>query len=190
MNWSEYPYLRIAITFAFGIFVSEYFDLNAQYTLISTILIVLIYIGISVFWSYRFTKPYISGSLFLLLFFFIGMSVMSIRKYSDTYKIIETENNQIIFLTGIIQENLKSESKQRFLVTTESYSNSDSINVLHKCDLIVQFEKSDTIAASYKVGNQIAFNAKLSLVKSASNPESFDYAAFLKTKGIFQQAFV
>jgi len=190
MNWSEYPYLRIAIIFAIGIFASEYFELNVSNTFLSTLLIVLIYIGTSVFLLYRFTKPHISGFLFLLFFFFMGMSTMSFRKYLDTYKIIETENNQITFLTGIIQENLKSESKQRYLITTESYSKSDSVNVFHKCDLIVQFDITDSIAATYKVGNQIAFNAKLSLVKSASNPESFDYAAFLKTKGIFQQAFV
>ncbi len=190
MNWSEYPYLRIAISFAFGIFATEYFDLNVSIIYGFTALIIFIYVGTSVFLTYKFTKSHISGSLFILLFLFLGMAIMSFRKYTDTNKIIGTETNKKILLTGIIKENLKSESKQRFLISTESYSKSDSLNLFHSCDLIVQFEKTDSVATTYKVGNQIAFNAKLSLVKSASNPESFDYAAFLKTKGIFQQAFV
>ncbi len=190
MNWSEFPYLRIALSFASGIFVCEYFSLDAMMVYLLLAIISLLYIIDAIFEWNALKRPYLTGALFIALFFTFGCATMSFRKHLDTFKIINQGDSKTVVLIGTIQESLKSESKIRYLLKTQSYSVNPRETVTQLSKVIIQFDKNDSLATMYQPGNLIAVNAKLSLVNSPTNPESFDYAYLLKTKGILQQAYV
>ena len=190
MNWSEYPYIRIALSFTIGIFVYEYFSLGVWFYWILLGITSLCYICDEVFGWNALKRPHLTGALFIAFFFAFGSGTMAFRKHLDNYRVISSEQKQPILLVGIVQENLKSATKLRYLFRTESYAINKDAVVPHVSDVIIQFDKEDSLATTYLPGDLIALNAKLSYVSTSTNPESFDYAYFLRSKGILQQAYI
>lgn len=188
MNWSQYPYLRIAMAFATGIFVFEYFDLGYQTAITSLVFSILFYVGLELKSRINVLRPQLTGLLFLILFFSLGCATMAYRKYTDQFKTIKSEPKEAILLTGIVQENLKTSSKIRLLLKTKAYAHHQNQFVPHSFNVIVQFGKDDSLAEDYLPGNEILIRGRLSDINAATNPESFDYGYFMRTKGILQQA--
>jgi competence protein ComEC len=188
MNWSEYPYLRIAMAFATGIFVFEYFDLGYQTAITSVVFTILLCIGVELKSRKNLLRPHLTGWLFLVLFFSLGCVTMAYRKYTDQFKTIEAESKEDVLLTGVVQENLKTSSKLRLLLKTKAFARHQNQFVPHSSNVIVQFGKDDSLAVGYLPGNEILIRGRLSDINVATNPESFDYGYFMRTKGILQQA--
>jgi len=188
MNWSEYPYLRIAMAFATGIFVCEYLDFGFQTTAITLALACFFYVGIELKSQKNVIPPNLTGLIFLVFFFTLGSATMAYRKYTDQFKIVHSEPKEQVLLTGVVQENLKTSSKIRLLLKTDFYAHQQNQLTPHTSNVIVQFGKDDSLAAGYLPGHEIAVSARLSNINAATNPESFDYGYFMRTKGILQQA--
>ncbi len=60
----------------------------------------------------------------------------------------------------------------------------------YNSDVIVTFDQKDSIAKYYKEGVYILASTTLSKIKKSTNPYAFDYAFYLKTKGILHQGFI
>ncbi len=189
MNWSSFPYFRVAIAFCLGIFVFEYFKWSLLYAgapLLGSVLFLLM----AERWYFDVrTKPFWNGGLLLLTIFFLGGTLLNVKNKKYLSEGYHLATGQEVIFTGILKEKLRSTSKIKYVVKTKDVYDR---NILHatSSDIILTFNGDDTLAQKYIVGNVISAVCKIKNITPVTNPETFDYAYFLKTKGILQTGFV
>lgn len=192
MEWSEIPFFRVSICLIVGIFVFEYFHIPYIYAVYPLICSAILYGLFSVFTSIRYTHPNWFGLIFLSIFIFLGGSILHLKQHIDTKSLIETkEANQEINAIGVVQQELKSGTKLKYVCSIHQYSSDSQMTYqLHRSDVILTFDTSDVLADKYVEGDLISFRTALRPIRSTTNPECFDYATYLRYQGINQQGYI
>lgn len=182
MKVLHFPLTKIALTFIFGILISKYINVSI---LLLFVFLVLGFLASLLFYFVKQTKAF-SISI-LLLAFIVGFSNFRIQNQS-IYKSHFTNQN-INFdaqntVTFQIKEKLKS-SLNYNRYTAEVYAVNQNKS---SGKIIVNFSKKHTpkltISDFVKAQGYIYRNNK------KSNPEGFDYNAYLENKNIFGQLYL
>jgi len=190
MNWSLFPFLRIAFALSGGIFIFEYLNLPIQWGIYPFLLAISSYLIVEYFTKLQINKSFTNGFLLIVMVFLFGGIIVNLKNSKLENSILATGKNEKIVLYSKISEKLKSATKPKFILKT--FWAKTSQKKAKKCDseIIVTFDENDSIAKTYKEGDFILASTSLRQVKSTNNPEAFDYAYYLKTKGILQQGFI
>jgi competence protein ComEC len=190
MNWAAFPFLRIAIAFAAGIFTYEYFEFDILTAFLPFLIFAIFYIFGEYFFKPFFPKSFIQGLLLLIIIFFGGGLAIVLKKQDIAINIIENQSIKKIQLYVTIIEKLKSDNGAK-LLSKVSFFKTSAGEIKHKnAFVILKFDEKDSLANGYKPGNKVLVNSLLKPIPKNTNPEAFDYAYYLKTKSIIQQGTV
>jgi competence protein ComEC len=190
MNWSLFPFLRIAFALGCGIFIYEYLDLPIQWGTYPFLLALCSYLIVEYLIKLQINKSFANGFLLIIIVFFFGGIIVNLKKSKLENSILVAGKDEKIVLYGKISEKLKSATKSKFILKTIWEKTAQQTAKKYNTEIIVTFDANDTITKTYKEGDYILASTHLRQVKSTNNPEAFDYAYYLKTKGILQQGYI
>lgn len=159
----KYPLFAVSAMLIFGIILAT---LPVSYNwAIIVVLVGLILIA---------CKHYRWGTLAIILS--LGFINMKIQNTTEShYKI-----NISTTYCGIINEASINSTGQHIVVST-----TDTLNNTFKCQLTIP-----SVIHIYNPGDSVLFKAKLSAPQQDSSPDAFNYAEYLKSKGIIATAIV
>jgi len=185
MNWREYPGLRIGICFILGIALGNWVSLSVSFLLVAS-LFLLIYIlkadNVNILEDSVVQRV---SLLLLVLALFAGLMRSELQKNeADTYHYGRYLTDSIQTTVAVVIEDVKKKST---LKTTVDVKSIDNINVRGK--LLIYFPKSDS-SEIIAPGDVLVFKSKIHNTKINSNPDAFDYKAYLKNRGVSYQTYL
>ena len=178
LNLAKFPFLRIAIPFIIGILTFA-FDMNIfiPISLLAIGIITLLFLRIYCNNKLRYKYHYLYTPSFIAIFLAIGWFCAFINKPNTLpSKTLDKEMFFTARVKSIKQKNITTE------VVTESQDlTGKPINILMTIE-----------GNNYKIrnGDILYCYSTLEPIKSSNNPESFDYAAYMRNNGILYRSFV
>jgi competence protein ComEC len=190
INFTRFPYLRIAIVLVAGMFTFYLLDTPSYVLAILLVILSFIFLAGERLLQVQHKKPFIQGCLLLLSVFTAGGFMISQKNESIRQNVLHQYINKKIKIYGTIAEVLKSSGNHKFLLKNEYFKTEKGEIFNDDTRIILKFAKNDSLASKYKPGDRVVSLVSLNSIPSNSNPEAFDYAFYLKTKGIIFQSFV
>jgi len=176
INWFKYPFIRLLIPFAFGIWLGFSWPTALPPDVMKFIMIAIVTLGVILFVTASAVKDYgyrwVFGLLLNLCLVIVGAAIVHIR--SDDMK--EDRGAWVARLSECPMEKEKSVK-----VMLELLSDSGSV--------MAYFEKNER-SLDLKYGDVIVFFEPPKLVEPPKNPEQFDYKRYLSRKGVLRQVYL
>lgn len=178
----RHPFLWFLLPLALGIVCREYTTLSFSPTTTIAILIAL------VLWMClcyrRFSRCFLAA--FMALLFVVGMSSLSLHYRSLTFPFINDKQVCLIKISDNAEEKQRSVQYKAEIL---AYQQGDSLIALpHHPTCLLYFPK-DSISYTLQRGEQLAINARMQPPQNFGDI-GFDYARYLKRKGIAATAYV
>lgn len=182
--WRQLPLFRILGPFILGIMMGEIpvFHFNSIYFL------VLIFGLVLTIWLLH-KIPYLTAAAIMCLYFTIGW--WSKVEYNNKSAIQLSSPLKSQYLAEVIGiPETREKSIKVLVVPILSFGDSADFNFLNRSGkAIIYFKKSDA-AAALLPGDTIFINASLGQIEGPSNPDEFDYASFMKQRGVYYQVYL
>ena len=175
INWHKYPFLRLLIPFALGIWLS-FSCLNLSQNDVKIVLATVVFIGVtlivtaSVVRNYRYR--WVFGMILNLHLILIGVAVVHIR--DD-----DLDADCDVFVARLAECPTEKEKSVKVLLKMKSENGL----------VMTYFEKNER-SMSLRYGDVIAFHEPPKLVEPPKNPEQFDYRKYLFRKGVLRQVYL
>lgn len=175
INWHKYPFLRLLIPFALGIWLS-FSCLNLSQNDVKIVLATDVFIGVtlivtaSVVRNYRYR--WVFGMILNLHLILIGVAVVHIR--DD-----DLDADCDVFVARFAECPTEKEKSVKVLLKMQSENGL----------VMTYFEKNER-SMSLRYGDVIAFHEPPKLVEPPKNPEQFDYRKYLFRKGVLRQVYL
>ena len=193
--WFKYPFIRLLIPFATGIWLA-FFKGNvcASENVIIYLLIILLILLTSLILSSFFIKNYRYRYVFsILLNVFLFLSGFSFVRIQD-YKLKVNSLSDVEFTPKHYVARLcecPAAKDNSVKVMMELLEIEDESSEKHKFEskIIAYFEKDES-SLSLKYGDCIIFLTNPEEVKKPPNPEQFDYKDYLYKKGVTHQVYL
>ena len=175
INWFKYPFIRLLMPFALGIWLS-FSCLNLSERGVEFVLLAVVLLGITLFVIASVVKDYkyrwVFGVILNLHLILIGVVVVHIRnddidEYCDA------------FVARLAECPTEKETSVKVILKMQSDQGS----------VMAYFEKNER-SLSLKYGDVIVFYEPPRLVEPPKNPEQFDYRKYLGRKGILRQVYL
>ncbi|MEZ4912343.1 MAG: ComEC/Rec2 family competence protein [Saprospiraceae bacterium] len=178
MNFASRPYVRVSLLFILGLLIGG--EITTAWWQIGIVLLTIT--GWYVIQNSRSTwKSGITVHiLFLSCILLFGIFYIRLFDRITEAKLSYFTDKKSTY-TGILTESLKCGERQRWIVTLEQDS-TPSITVLAIMPKHLSLDLS--------VGTKVSFDGKLTSVPPPSNPNTFDYQAFLYHQNITKQIFI
>ncbi len=180
----QIPFFRITLSFVLGILISYNWEIS---TLIGVAFLVLGFfllvftkftlVGAKQTYYYR----WIDGIGIYIIIINIGIVLFSF--HSEKTK-IEIENKKTIYIGKIIDAPIE---KNKSVMITAILSPKNNPKQNFKSILYLQ---KDSLALDLRYGEKLVLFAQPSNIKNNGNPNDFDYAKFLKHKGIIKTSYI
>ena len=186
IKWSQFPYVRVALCFSLGIGIGEYLNPPVVYTSIALGLFVVYHITTESIQSAVLIRTHITSALVFLAVFVLGGMVrigLENQKLDQNKSLFD--NNRTYIVAGKIIEKMKSSYGYKYLISA-GFAKDSSQTIRLNQSVVITFKPQDTNAI-YQLGDHIQFEAKPKSIITPQNPAGFDYAYFLRTKGIVTQ---
>lgn len=189
--WNESPFVRITAPFIFGIACYILFPSYQIFTAVGALLFCGVCIFCLQFTSdyFKLTHAYLKGILINAFISTFGYAVALIHQdasFSQWYK-HQVANYRFAMVTIDETPELKDKTVKAVvqvvgLCDTASYTSTTG-------KAIIYFQKSNE-ASAIRQGNRLLIKNTFKEIKANTNPGSFDYAYYCRTKNIFQSAFL
>ena len=175
INWFKYPFIRLLMPFAFGIWLSfSYLTLSKDD--VKIVLSVVAFLGVMLFVIASAVKDYkyrwVFGVILNLHLIFIGVAIVHIR--ND-----DLDSDCDVWVARLMECPTEKEKSVKVVLQMQSDVGS----------LMAYFEKNER-SLSLRYGDVIAFYEPPKLVELPMNPEQFDYKKYLGRKGIARQVYL
>ncbi|WP_082063817.1 ComEC/Rec2 family competence protein [Draconibacterium sediminis] len=179
-TFKNIPFLRIAVAFATGIFLSSIF--TGSTTVLIYVAIVFCGVLILVHKHYNYNlSPLFGGITFILLILFGAIN------YQQYNRLPPPETNGLMAATVLETPQEKTNSYKSVLLIHSVKTEDTLIGTREK--VLVYFEKNDDIK-QLKPGSQIIFEQTPESIENRGNPYEFDYKSYLEKKHIFRQVYL
>ena len=175
INWFKYPFIRLLMPFAFGIWLSfSYLTLSKDD--IKIVLLVVVFLGVTLFVIASAVKEYkyrwVFGAILNLHLMLIGVAIVHIR--ND-----DLNSDSEVWVARLTE--CPTEKEKSVKVVLQMQSDVGSV--------MAYFEKNErSMALQY--GDVIMFYEPPKLLEPPMNPEQFDYKKYLDRKGILRQVYL
>ncbi len=189
MNWSSFPFLRIAFAFIAGVLIFELYSFTLWQALFFLFLMSILYSALVLARNQLAGRSEILGALLLVILFFTGGVCISVQKGKHQNQRFQFVNKSAI-VYGKVTEILKSSSKHKCIVSSNILYLQKNIKRNCHLHIVVTFEKPDTCSQFPGIGQYVLFKSTLKKISKSTNPETFDYARYLETKDVVLQAYV
>ena len=175
INWFKYPFIRLLMPFAFGIWLAfSYLKLSESQ--VRFVLIAIVFLGAALFVIASAIKDYkyrwVFGVILNLHLILIGVAVVHIR--ND-----DLNADCDVFVARLAECPTEKEKSVKVIMKMQSDVGS----------VMVYFEKNER-SLSLKYGDVIVFHEPPKSVEPPTNPEQFDYRQYLFRKRIFRQVYL
>jgi competence protein ComEC len=190
INFSRFPYLRIAIALVIGVFTFQYVDLSSCLLSYSLLLISVLYIAGELTLKVYHNKSFIQGFILLLFVFTAGGWLIKAKNKKLSESMLSAYVDQKVTVYGSITEILKSSGNHKYFAELEYIKTENGEISNEDSKMIVKFSQNDSLASLYKPGDRFLAFAAIKTIPKNTNPEAFDYSAYLKSKDIVFQTFV
>ncbi len=191
MNWTILPVARPLIAWVAAMLIASQVHFQSDIWLFGALVFLCSFLLLS---SQRHQlqkrKHLLSGIFLLGLYFAVGggLYVLKREESAPLEKLMEKGEKRSFTLTLV--DGMPSASGAAFRARIDGVATDTSAERQLWPDIIIRFHKKDTVSRRYAVFDQLVIHAVVQPVKKSTNPEAFDYAAYLKYKGIGGQAFV
>lgn len=192
MNWFKYPFLRLIIPFATGIWLAM-----SPYSLceVSVSLLAMSAVGlllILVFLLKLFNKSY-NGTIWTVVmnvtFFVTGFLTATISLGRFEQNRVVDKNGNALYIARIKEE--ITEKTNVCKTELEIMAVRDSLgNLCPAYSHAIAYLEKDSVLHALKYGDVITFEADIETVKPPANPEQFDYQRYLFRKGVTHQVYL
>lgn len=194
ISWFKYPFLRLLLPFAIGIYLSfglseVILDKNAVIFLLIIILILLIsLIIVSIFVkNYRFR--WLFSVLLYIYLISLGFAFVKVFDYKlSVNDISKMDDNPEYYCARLCECPLVKEKSVKVMLDVFAFEYDDSLKSIDS-KVIAYFEKDEN-SLGLKYGDCISFLANPELVQGPPNPEQFDYKDYLYKRGVTHQVYL
>ena len=188
MKILQFPLIKIALLFIFGIVLSFYLKPNPIIVIWALFIVVPIY---SIIFFYSIKQDFqnnLFGYSTLLISVLVGISTYTLQNdllnknhYCNQLKTFDKEH----LLEITVQEKLKfSEFNYRFIAKINRFNNKKSFG-----KLILNIRKDSLNISEIGIGSVLKIKAFLSKNKPIKNPNQFDYGKYLENQNIYAQVY-
>ena len=175
VNWFKYPFIRLLMPFALGIWLS-FSCLNLSQNMVGYLLVAVVLLGVALFVVASAVKDYryrwIFGVILNLHLILIGVVVVHIR--DD-----DLDAGREVFVARLAEWPTEKERSVKAVLKMQSDQGA----------VMAYFEKNER-SLGLRYGDVIAFYEPPNMVESPKNPEQFDYQKYLYRKGILRQVYL
>lgn len=175
INWFKYPFIRLLMPFALGIWLS-FSCLNLSKNMVGYLLIAVFLLGIALFVVASAVKDYryrwVFGVLLNMHLILIGVVVVHIRDDN-------LDAGREVFVARLAE--CPTEKERSVKVVLKMQSDQGAV--------MAYFEKNER-SLGLRYGDLIAFYEPPDMVEPPKNPEQFDYQKYLYRKGILRQVYL
>lgn len=188
-SWRPYPLLRLIFPFVagilFGILPEHHFHVSVWFD-IALLAVTLIYL-FSLLRLIPFRYRWCSGLVFYLILFITGYQLVFVYNYAERHGFIGN-NREGIFIAIIDEPPVEKGGHYRitlglrYLLSGDSWQKSEG-RALASC-------RSDSTGRSLQYGDALLLKGRFEPISDNANPQSFNYASFLKLKGITHQVYL
>ena len=191
-DWSKYPFVRMLIPFALGIWVSIFVvALRLSPTFLMVVALVLLAMSaLTAFLLKHQRHSWFFGAVMACYLFIAGYSLARVHQaevQKDYFRNIEAEASY--YVARVYDYPMERPNSIRTVLELE-YQFGDSMPSRPVSGKVMAyFPKSDS-AFALQYGDLIAIPASIREVTPPLNPEEFDYRAYLERKGITGQIYL
>ncbi len=191
-DWSKYPFVRILLPFALGIWCCVCLPMfrMSMLAILAIALVLFAFAAVTSLVLKRYRFNWLFGTVMSCYLFFAGYAMTRVyeaemqKDYFRNY-----ESGASYYVAGVYDDPAERERNIRAVLQLE-YQFGDSLPsrpITGK--VMAYFPKSDS-AFTLRYGDLIAIPAPIREVSGPKNPEEFDYRAYLHRKGITGQVFL
>lgn len=184
----RYPFLRLLLPLIAGFLVGNYLFFKEVYvpdTVLVGVSAGLFFLLLAVYFSRRYSFRWIFGSVAYLLVFGAGTGGMNQVLQQTVYAFQKQECVYRAILTD-----RPDEKEHTFLCPAFLTEKQDSVGVVPVNRKVLLYISKDSLAGSLHNGDELVLMARVSPPSNNGNPDEFDYARYLRYKGISGIAFV
>ena len=175
INWFKYPFIRLLMPFALGIWLSFSFLRLSEYE-VKIVMITLVLLGFVLFLVASVVKDYkyrwVFGAILNLHLILIGIIIVHIR--DD-----DLDADRDVFVARLAECPTEREKSVKVVMKMQSDQGA----------VMSYFEKNER-SLGLKYGDVIAFYEPPNIVEPPKNPEQFDYQRYLSRKGVLRQVYL
>lgn len=194
ISWFKYPFIRLLIPFALGIYIAFTFrELVFERNSVLLLLIILLILLISLVFTSILIKDYRFRWIFsVLLYFYIGLLGFVFVKIDDyslnVNDISKVENIPKCYLARLCESSSVKEKSIKVMLDVFAFeSNKEVKNINSK--IVAYFEK-DEKSLDLEYGDCIVFFTSPEALEKPPNPEQFDYKDYLYKRGVTHQVYL
>ena len=174
-NWFKYPFIRLLIPFALGIWLS-FLWLNLSNNELNIVFGAVIVSGVALFVVHSSVKDYkyrwVFGVILNLHLILIGVSIVHIR--NDDF-----DEDCDIYVARLAECPTEKEKTVKAVLELQSAQG-----------LVMSYFEKNERSLNLSYGDVIAFYEPPKHVEPPNNPEQFDYQKYLNRKGILRQVYL
>lgn len=191
-SWSKYPFLKMLIPLALGIWFGTFFGFSAFSPVFTIGIAIALFLmaGWAVFLLKSIRFHWLFGGIMACYLFMAGLSLTQVHEASEKHDYFRKyESYARHYIARVYDYPTERESSIKTVLELE-YQFGDSLPsrpVTGK--VMAYFQKTDS-AFTLRYGDLIAINAPVGEVSPPKNPGEFDYRAHLMRKGITGQCWL
>lgn len=175
INWFKYPFIRLLMPFAFGIWLSFSY-LNLSENNVRIVLIAVVLLGLTLIVIASAVKDYhhrwVFGVILNLHLLLIGVAIVHIRNDN-----LDEDCN--VWVARLSECPTVKEKSVKVVLKMQSCQGS----------VMAYFERNER-SLGLRYGDVIVFYEPPRLMEPPMNPEQFDYRKYLARKGIMRQVYL
>lgn len=191
-GWSKYPFLRMLIPLAVGIWCYVCFT-NLHIPILAlpiAMAVMLVMAFVATFFIKRYRLRWLFGGIMACYLLFAGYALTCVKQasvHNDYFR--NYENEADYYVARIFDYPIERENSIKVILDLQSqYADSaDSRPVSGK--VMAYFQKTDA-SMQLAYGDLVVIPAPVAEVSGPSNPGEFDYRCYLARKGVTGQSFL
>lgn len=196
MNWFKYPFLRLIIPYATGIWLAlrqcAPTELPVPLLAFSVIGLILILVFLLRFFNKSYNGTIWTAVMNITLFVTGFLTATANLGYCERTHIINSNENinaDKLYIARVREE--VTEKTNVCKTELEMMAARDSLGNLRPISgLAIAYLEKDSSHHALKYGDVIAFEADVETVQPPANPEQFDYQRYLLRKGVTHQVYL
>ncbi len=181
------PFFRLLFAVVVGIILYQYWKFPAWVLAVSLLLSLVLISGSFLIRNshtqYRFR--WLFGCGIIVLFTTFSYGVCAIKEKQNNFAHADKEG---IFLVELTQSPLEKERSYLFEVKIIQYT--DSFSTFPSMGKAYMYLQKDSTVSALSSGDRLLVSTEFNTPESMDNPDGFDYAAYLKRKGIGGTSYV
>lgn len=190
MHLHKYPFVRLFIPFAIGIWIASKYQISIPNQLL---LWMLPAIFASLLFIYFFLKSYrlrwVFGGLLSLLLLVSGMQNTYLRDPSrDKNHLLNDTTTYLTYFARVTEPPLEREKSTRLQI--EIVAVSDGIRLIQRSGRMIGYLSQQDSLNLPVYGQLIKFSKSPVVIPPSLNPDQFDYQTYLNRNNIFHQVFL